>query len=94
MSLKSWWRKHSGKQKILAFLAALEILQIGLCFTTPQLTGRIGMKVPVGYDTPTWNITLTVWQAGACVATVVLIVTLGVAGMPTISGRRKRKNYD
>jgi hypothetical protein len=90
MKLSDWWKRKNGQAKTITLLAVLLTLQIGLCFSTETITNALHASIPQGYDHPTWNITLWIWQFFLCLVTLALIVVIAIWWHPGISSSRKK----
>jgi hypothetical protein len=94
VKLGQWWKRRSGKAKAITVLAVMLSLQIGLCFSTPQLTYRSGASIPAGFDTPMWTLNLMIWQAAFCAVSAVLLALIGILGLPKILSHRAGRKED
>jgi len=91
MNVKRWWHEKSGRSKVLTALATILILDIGLCFATPEIVPPLWSLLGVrneGND----DLGLMVLQAIFCAALFVAIALVGILWTSDArSGSRKRK---
>jgi len=76
--MRDWWRRKSGRAKTVTVLAALELLQIGLCFGTPTALSWHDALLHVRSNVPFRALGPMIWEAILCVVTLVLLVAVGL----------------
>jgi hypothetical protein len=97
MSFGDWWRRKSGGAKTVVVLAALLILQIGLCFGSGFAVDRLVAPTPGEEFGPSLG-----WmfiQAELCLPTaaalLIVVVVLGVSrGIKSARGSSGKENND
>jgi hypothetical protein len=78
MKLGKWWKRRSGWAKAVTILAALAMLQVGLCFTTPVTVLPIHDAIYGKRSDAEVGLGLVVWQFLLCG------ITFGLLALATI----------
>ena len=74
MSLKTWWRQKTGPAKFVTALAAMLIVQMGLCFVSPGEPVWFDRLLHIKTDPHQFRFGLVLLEFYLCIATVVLLV--------------------
>jgi hypothetical protein len=74
MTMGNWWTRKSGWAKTVIVLAALLILQIGLCFSTDYTVKPVLTALNGPSSDPEADLGLLVSQALLCLGTFVLLI--------------------
>ena len=91
-SLRSWWTKNSGGAKIVTVLAALLVLQIGLCWTTPFTVVPAYLAVHGPSSDSELGLGLMIWQGILCIVTFLALFVAAVAW--AAEGRNSRDSNE
>lgn len=88
MGFENWWRHKSGRSKTATVLAAVLLLQIGLCFGTPAATSWFDTLFHIHRDDPFYALGWMIFEALLCILTVILLFVAAI-GLPGLFPDRK-----
>lgn len=78
MSFAAWWKRSSGSAKTITVLAAILLLQIGVCGLTPVVVGWYRSFVPDPSHDPFEGLALMALQAVLCIGTLIAMFCVWV----------------
>jgi hypothetical protein len=83
MNFSNWWRRKSGRAKTVTVLAVVLLLQIGLCFGTPEATSWFDDLFRIHRDDPFYALGWMMFEALLCIVTVIVlfVVAFGFTGL-------------
>ena len=79
MNFSNWWKRRSGGAKTVVVLAALLILQIGLCFSSDSTVIPAYEAIFGASHDPDAGIGFAVVQAMLCAVTFVALLIASIA---------------
>ncbi len=90
MRFQGWWQRKNRRAKAVTVLAALLILQVGLCFGTPVGVSWYHNIFPSHSSDPLEAIGYMVIEALACILTLILVFLAAINWLPGFRTVRAR----
>jgi riboflavin transporter FmnP len=93
LNFRGWWNRKSGRAKVVAVLATLLVLQIGLCWTNPRTVLPLYLWIFGPSSDSELGLGLSIWQGILSIVTFFFLL-IALALRPGDADKHNSTNED